>query len=159
MTEPELIRKQQECGTERFVVVRSGKFFCACGCGAFALARATGYRVVRRPRKGGVSVLTAGFPESRLEHVLEQIAARGGSVLERGEDCFVFSGMDGSEDEGLVSEQQPPQQRKGAGPVARKDEEWLRERVLAFDLSRSTPMDAMVFVDTLQKELKADAAR
>ena len=44
MTERELIQQQQELGDSRFLVTRSGKFFSAYGCGAFALARATGYR-------------------------------------------------------------------------------------------------------------------
>lgn len=41
MTERELIQQQQELGDSRFLVTRSGKFFSAYGCGAFALARAT----------------------------------------------------------------------------------------------------------------------
>lgn len=104
MTEQELINKQKEYGDSRFAVTRSGKFFCAYGCGAFALARATGYRVMRRPRKGGHSVLTTGFPESRLANVLEQIAACGGEIVVQEIDSFVFAGIDGSEDDGLVSE-------------------------------------------------------
>ena len=39
MTERELIQQQQELGDSRFLVTRSGKFFSAYGCGAFALAR------------------------------------------------------------------------------------------------------------------------
>ena len=58
MTERELIQQQQELGDSRFLVTRSGKFFSAYGCGAFALARATGYRVMHRQRKGGNFVLT-----------------------------------------------------------------------------------------------------
>lgn len=38
MTERELIQQQQELGDSRFLVTRSGKFFSAYGCGAFALA-------------------------------------------------------------------------------------------------------------------------
>ena len=70
MTERELIQQQQELGDSRFLVTRSGKFFSAYGCGAFALARATGYRVMHRQRKGGNFVLTTGFPDdfnARLE--------------------------------------------------------------------------------------------
>ena len=59
MTERELIQQQQELGDSRFLVTRSGKFFSAYGCGAFALARATGYRVMHRQRKGGNFVLKA----------------------------------------------------------------------------------------------------
>lgn len=152
MTEQELINKQKEYGDSRFAVTRSGKFFCAYGCGAFALARATSYRVMRRPRKGGNFVLTTGFPESRLANVLEQIAAHGGKIVEQDTDGFVFSGIDGSEDNGLVSEQKPPKEHQAAG--IRMDEAALRERVLSFDLSHSTPMEAMLFLDTLQKQIK-----
>ena len=152
MTEQELINKQKEYGDSRFSVTRSGKFFCAYGCGAFALARATGYRVMRRPRKGGHCVLTTGFPESRLANVVEQIAACGGEIVEQEADCFVFTGIDGSEDDSLVSEQKPPKEHKAMG--IRKEEASLRERILSFDLSRSTPMEAMLFLDTLQRQIK-----
>lgn len=110
MTEQELIQKQQEYGTEQFVVTRSGKFFCAYGC--------------------------------------------GGSVVEQGENSFVFSGIDGSEDEGMVSEQKPPKERKCSD--LRNNEAGLHERILSFDLSRSTPMEAMNFIDTLQKLVKGN---
>lgn len=116
MTEQELIYKQKEYGDSRFAVTRSGKFFCAYGCGAFALVRATGYRVMRCLRKGEHAVLTTGFPESRLANVLEQ---------------------------------KPPKEHKDTG--IRKDKATLRERIMSFDLSRSTPMEAMLFLDTLQK--------
>lgn len=66
----------------------------------------------------------------------------------------MFSGIDGSEDEGLVSEQKPPKERKSAGSGTRNEEAGLRERILAFDLSHSTPMDAMMFIDSLQKLIK-----
>lgn len=52
MTEQELINRQLEYGDK-----------------LFALAYSTGYRVMRR------QLLITGFPESRLEHVLEQIEA------------------------------------------------------------------------------------
>jgi hypothetical protein len=152
MTEQELINKQKEYGDSRFAVTRSGKFFCAYGCGAFALARATGYRVMRRPRKGGHCVLTTGFPESRLANVLEQIAACGGEIVVQEANSFVFTGIDGSEDNGLVSEQKPPKGHKATG--IQKDEAALREQVLSFDLTRSTPMEAMLFLDTLQRQIK-----
>lgn len=152
MTENELVQRQQEYGDKRFVVTKSGKFFSAYGCGAFALARATGYRVMRRQRKGGHFVLTTGFPEGRIENVLEQIVACGGKIVEQDTDGFVFAGIDGSEDDGLVSEQKPPKEHKDTG--IRKDKATLRERIMSFDLSRSTPMEAMLFLDTLQKQIK-----
>ena len=121
MTERELIQQQQELGDSRFLVTRSGKFFSAYGCGAFALARATGYRVMHRQRKGGNFVLTTGFPESHVGKVMEQIiAAEGG------------------------------QDRKGSKSSYDNS---LQAMILSFDLSRSTPMDAMNFIDLLQKRI------
>lgn len=149
MTEKELIDRQQEYGDKHFVVTRSGKFFSAYDCGAFALARATGYRVMRRPRKGGHFVLTVGFPESRLESVMEHIAACGGTVERQETDYFIFSNIDGSADETLVSEQKTPEKHS----MAREEENCLRKQILAFDLSRSTPMEAMNFIDMLQKQI------
>ena len=89
MTERELIQQQQELGDSRFLVTRSGKFFSAYGCGAFALARATGYRVMHRQRKGGNFVLTTGFPESHVGKVMEQIIAAGGKI-DRQDDSGSF---------------------------------------------------------------------
>jgi hypothetical protein len=94
MTERELIQQQQELGDSRFLVTRSGKFFSAYGCGAFALARATGYRVMHRQRKGGNFVLTTGFPESHVGKVMEQIIAAGGKIDRQDDGSFVFSGID-----------------------------------------------------------------
>lgn len=115
MTERELIQQQQELGDSRFLVTRSGKFFSAYGCGAFALARATGYRVMHRQRKGGNFVLTTGFPESHVGKVMEQIIAAGGKIDWQDDGSFVFSGIDGSEAEALVS---IPEKRR-AGKTAR----------------------------------------
>lgn len=117
MTERELIQQQQELGDSRFLVTRSGKFFSAYGCGAFALARATGYRVMHRQRKGGNFVLTTGFPESHVGKVMEQIIAAGGKIDRQDDGSFVFSGIDGSEAEALVSipeKTEGGQDRKGS---------------------------------------------
>lgn len=154
MTENELVQRQQEYGDKRFVVTKSGKFFSAYGCGAFALARATGYRVMRRQRKGGHFVLTTGFPEGRIENVLEQIVACGGRIEERSEESFIFSGIDGRWDETLVVEQKPTESRKEKNNGLRTDENNLHDLILSFDLSRSTPMEAMNFIDRLQKRIQ-----
>lgn len=154
MTENELVQRQQEYGDKRFVVTKSGKFFSAYGCGAFALARATGYRVTRRQRKGGHFVLTTGFPESRIENVLEQIVACGGKIVEQDTDGFVFSGIDGSEDEKLISDQKPAVPRHGKENKKQVGNDSLQALILSFDLSRSTPMEAMNFIDRIQKRIQ-----
>lgn len=153
MTERELIQQQQELGDSRFLVTRSGKFFSAYGCGAFALARATGYRVMHRQRKGGNFVLTTGFPESHVGKVMEQIIAAGGKIDRQDDGSFVFSGIDGSEAEALVSipeKTEGGQDRKGSKSSYDNS---LQAMILSFDLSRSTPMDAMNFIDLLQKRI------
>ena len=53
-----------------------GMFYHAYGCGAFALSRATGYRVLRKQRKHG-DVLVCGFPASQLDTVLQRIREAG----------------------------------------------------------------------------------
>lgn len=153
MTERELIQQQQELGDSRFLVTRSGKFFSAYGCGAFALARATCYRVMHRQRKGGNFVLTTGFPESHVGKVMEQIIAAGGKIDRQDDGSFVFSGIDGSEAEALVSipeKTEGGQDRKGSKSSYDNS---LQAMILSFDLSRSTPMDAMNFIDLLQKRI------
>ena len=135
MTERELIQQQQELGDSRFLVTRSGKFFSAYGCGAFALARAT------------------GFPERHVGRVMEQIIAAGGKIDRQDDGSFVFSGIDGSEAEALVSipeKTEGGQDRKGSKSSYDNS---LQAMILSFDLSRSTPMDAMNFIDLLQKRI------
>lgn len=155
MTENELIEKQRESGDSRFVVTRSGKFYSAYDCGAFALARATGYRVMRRQRKGDRFVLTTGFPESRLENVLQQIVAAGGIIERRGEDDFIFSGIDGSNEESLVcthTQAKKKQNKKEAHGAANDN---LRSIILSFDLLHSSPIEAMDFINSLQQQIRS----
>jgi hypothetical protein len=151
MTERELIARQQQLGDSSFMVSRCGSFFVAYGAAAFALARATGYRVMRRVRKGGVSVLSLGFPESRVEHVKNRITAAGGMVDSSADDHFLFSGIDGSEDMSLVFT--PTQRVKSA---KRSPIEEVYDGVMSFDISRSTPLDAMIRLAHLQEIGRAD---
>lgn len=50
MTEQEILRQQEVNGNQSFYLMLVGKFLHACGHGAFALAKATGYRVMRKQR-------------------------------------------------------------------------------------------------------------
>ena len=58
-------------------------FYHAYGYGAFALSRATGYRVLQRIRE------------------------TGGVVEQMGEKIFLFRGLDGTPDESMIAEQKP----------------------------------------------------
>lgn len=148
MTEQDLINRQEELGEEQFLVTKSGTFYAAYACGAFALSRPTGYRVMRRQRKGGRHVLTTGFPESRLEWVKEQIVHAGGVIEREDENSFVFSGIAGTATDIPVSDEQV----KGKG-TKKAHEDNLTDMIMSFDLSHSTPMEAMMFIDKLQKAL------
>ena len=129
-----------------------GSFLHAYGHGAFALARATGYRVMRKQRKSG-ELLTAGFPISKLDDVRLRILEKGGELESIDEKTWTFRGIDGTPDSQMVSEPKPqattlPTSERAGGT------EWLTDAVRGYNLSMSTPMDAMLFIGTLQQRLK-----
>ena len=94
-------------------------------------------------------MLTTGFPESHVGKVMEQIIAAGGKIDRQDDGSFVFSGIDGSEAEALVS---IPEKTEG-GQDRKGSKSSYEAMILSFDLSRSTPMDAMNFIDLLQKRI------
>ena len=47
MTEKEILQQQESNGQTAFCLMAVGMFYHAYDCGAFALSRATGYRVLR----------------------------------------------------------------------------------------------------------------
>ena len=93
MTEKEILQQQEGNGQKAFYLMAVGMFYHAYGCGAFALARATGYRVLRKHRKGG-DILVCGFPANQLETVLQRIREAGGEVEAAGEKAFLFGFAD-----------------------------------------------------------------
>ena len=50
MTEKEILQQQEANDQIAFYLIAVGMFYHAYGCGAFALSRATGYRVLRGHR-------------------------------------------------------------------------------------------------------------
>ena len=74
MTEKEILQQQESNGQTAFYPIAVGMFYHANGCGAFALSRATGYRVLS---KHG-DILTCGFPANQLDTVLQRIRETGG---------------------------------------------------------------------------------
>ena len=101
MTEKEILQQQESNGQKTFYLMAVGMFYHAYGCGAFALARATGYRVLRKQRKYG-DVLVCGFPANQLDMVLQRIRENSGEVEQTGEKTFLFRGLDGTADETMV---------------------------------------------------------
>ena len=77
MTEKEILQQQESNGQTAFYLIAVGMFYHANGCGAFALSRATSYRVLRKHRKHG-DILTCGFLANQLDTVLQRIRETGG---------------------------------------------------------------------------------
>ena len=155
MTEKEILQQQDTTGQTAFYLIAVGMFYHAYGCGAFALARATGYRVLRKHRKHG-DILTCGFPANQLDMVLQRIREAGGEVEQTGEKSFLFRGVDGTPDDKLIAEQKPQIAISPSKEVPQSEASfsWLIDELLSFNLSLSTPMDAMNLIARLQKRLR-----
>ena len=155
MTEKEILSLQEENGQSAYYLMLVGTFYHAYGCGAFALARATGYRVVRKHRRGG-EILTCGFPMSQLDTVVSRVRAAGGSIEAAEGKTYLFSGLDGTVDEVMIAEAKPqtatPSSKDASQSAAPFS--WLADELLSFNLSLSTPMDAMNLIARLQKRLR-----
>jgi hypothetical protein len=160
MTEREIIERQELAGNQEYFLVLVGSFLHAYGNGAFALSRATGYRIMRKQRKWG-EVLTVGFPIGQLSLVRDRLREAGGDIEQMNDKIYLFRGIDGTPDLQMVYEPAP----KPTVPVATATPNpitvggsWLAEEVLRFNLSMSTPMDAMLFIGTLQQRLNDNDA-
>lgn len=152
MTEREIIEKQEQTGNREYYLMLVGSFLHAYGNGAFALARATGYRVMRKKRKSG-EVLTVGFPVSRLGQVRQRLVEHGGEMEQVDDRTWTFRGVDGNPDEQIVCE--PLSSKASLTPkgIGRCVEAEVVAAIRSFNLSMSTPMDAMLFLGTLQQRL------
>lgn len=155
MTEREVITTQELNGNQEFLLILIGSFLHAYGHGAFALSRATGYRVLRKQRKGG-EVLTAGFPIGKLDDVRRRILEKGGELESIDEKTWTFRGIDGTPDLSMVRESVGQVHDAGRKPdhATCTTGSWLEEAVRSYNLSLSTPMDAIMFIGTLQQRLK-----
>lgn len=151
MTEKEVLDLQQQSGNQEFYLILIGSFLHAYGNGAFALSRVTGYRVMRKQRKQLGEILTTGFPISQLDNVRNKIYDAGGEIEKVDEKTWIFRGIDGTPDENLISELINPT----PGPSPKRGGEFgLADEILGFNLSMSTPMDAMNLIAKLQKQLR-----
>ncbi len=135
MTEKEILEHQQQSGNTEFYLMLIGKFLNAYGHGAFALSRATGYRVLRKVRKNG-DIITAGFPIGSLDMVRSRIRDAGGYVEQISDKLYRFGGIDGTPDEQMV---QVPAATTAAPKRGADDKgsTWLAAEVLGFNLSMS----------------------
>ena len=177
MTEKEVLELQQQSGNKEFFLILVGSFLHAYGNGAFALSRATGYRVMRKQRKQLGEILTTGFPISQLDNVRNKIYDAGGEIEKVDEKTWIFRGIDGTSDENLISELinptpgpflRPSGSKRPFGssapkrggeygqilPSSGEEGAGVEAMIMGFNLSMSTPMDAMNLIAKLQKQLK-----
>ena len=66
-------------------------------------------------------------------------------VEQVGEKTFLFRGLDGTPDDKLIAEQKPQTLTSPSKdvPTSEAPFSWLADELLSFNLSLSTPMDAM----------------
>lgn len=162
MTEQDVLKQQEENGQKVYFLILIGTFLHAYGHGAFALSRATGFRVMRRHRKAG-DVLTAGFPAARIDDVRRRVLEAGGMIdlLPDGK-TWMFSGLDGTPDDSMVCEPasaNPPATANpptiaSTRPLTPITPDSIVQQLLDFPLSTSTPLEAMMFLGNLQKLLR-----
>lgn len=157
MTEREILERQEQTDNREYLLVLVGSFLHAYGNGAFALSRATGYRVMRKQRRWG-EVVVCGFPIDRFDLVRDRIRDAGGDIASQDSKTWMFRGLDGTPDQQMVCEPDPkPAPQPQAAPAEHRPAAggygWLAEAVRGYNLSQSTPMDAMMFLDTLQHRL------
>jgi|GEM_PF-207792 len=163
MTEIEILDRQEQTGNREFYLMLIGRFYHAYGCGAFALARVTGYHVRRIQRKQG-EVCVLGFPIDSFDSVRDKVRDGGGEMESIDGKTWRFSGLDGTPDLSIVLEPKP---KSAEGRLSLASETvstatapaacgWLENEVRNFDLSIATPVDAMIFVCSLKKRLLAD---
>ena len=155
MTEKEVLDLQAECGNQEYFMILVGSFIHAYGHGAFALSRATGYQVRRKHRRELGEVLTTGFNVAQLDAVRERIFAAGGEMETVDKKTWIFRGIDGTPDPGMVSEPRLVAQT-APNHAPKKGGEWLADEVRRFNLSQSTPLDAMNFIASLQRRIKQE---
>lgn len=147
MTEKELIEKQAATENRTVYLMKAGLFFHAYNAGAYVLARVMGYRIKRKIRKGGTEILTAGFPVDSLEKVTSCLEEAGGTVVRHSDRWVEVSGLDGSPEDALVDKAETTFRGKSD-----PSEQWKQE-ILTFDLVRATPLEAMNFLDGIQKKM------
>ena len=147
--EQELIKKQEESGNEVLCLMKIGYFFHAYNAGAYALARVMKYRVRKKVRRSGLEMITAGFPADNLQAVLEFITAAGGQILSQTDDWIEFTGIDCTSD-GIVVVEPEKKPKVPKVPEGSSQESDLAKIIRSFDLSHSTPLDAIVFIGHLQ---------
>jgi len=110
--------------------------------------------VRKKVRRSGLEIITAGFPADNLQSVLECIKAAGGHILSQTDDWIEFTGIDCTS-EGIELVELEKKKKVLPEQVEPIKESELSKIIRSYDLSRSTPIEAMIFISKLQ-ELVSD---
>lgn len=154
---------QSETGNlDRIILHHEGIFWKAYERSAFAFC--TQVRQLKTSKHclkvlGGEALVSVGFPCTSESSFLS-----GLKVLSRSSDTLVVESRAMILEEDFIKWKlsQPFSASSQAGPVAEAEpkseavsesEDGLAERIRAFDLSNSTPMDCMMFLSALKKTL------
>lgn len=154
------------------LLILIGGFYHSYEAAAYALGRVTGYRVVRKHRKMG-DIVTCGFAASQIEKVCQRLKEAGAEVKQEDERLWCFCGIDATPDESIVEEPRNkvtmtvvkslhsplPSSPMPALNFPQAGYDWLAEAIKGFNLSLSTPMDAMQFISSLQQEIRSRDAK
>src|SRR5574344_1828490 len=148
MKETDIIALQKNSNGKNMYLVNVGMFYHAYDSAAFAIAKLMHYKVKRKHRRCG-DVLISGFPVNQLLKVLNTIEKNGGKIFNRNDDIIKFADIDNSVDESLIEEKV---ETKAVN--ATSNDSLLKATVADFDLTNSTPIDAMNFVSNLKLMIK-----
>ncbi|MCD7935925.1 MAG: hypothetical protein LUG98_03620 [Tannerellaceae bacterium] len=153
----ELIEKQEKTG--HIFLVRQGLFLRGYNSGARMLEHLLGYKVTRISLKSyGGEVCVAGFPSDRADRVIEAIRKQGGEIVEKTDCQLEIGGLNYTctPEEIAYYEIKEKKGHKVKEPVniVHQEEKILARKVLGFNLSAATPLEAMLFLHEIQKEFK-----
>jgi len=138
-------------------LMRVGLFFQAYGRATFVVARLMGYKIRRVHRTWG-DILLLGFNALQLDTVRSKMLQHGIALTKEDNEgnLWSFEGGDDTVDETMVQEP-TPKNPSPSTPVTvppqmpDNDDRALAAEVLGFNLASATPMEAMLFLNELQK--------
>jgi hypothetical protein len=145
MKETEIVELQRKSDNKQFYLAKVGMFYHAYDAAAYALSRVTGYKVREILRRSGDKVLIAGFPINKLPEVKFHITNAGGLIDDKTstEDMICFYNLNSEPVEIEICEE-----KKFTGGYSK-----LLDLIANYNLSNSTPMDAMMFLYRIQCRL------
>ncbi len=160
----EVLNKQETTG--HVFLVRQGLFLRGYNSGALMLEKLLGYKAQRVFLKVCNSeVCIAGFPSQNLPRVLAAVEKAGGKIVMQNEQIVEIEGLHYTCTPEIIRQHPEKEQLSlgatttlpGTSPMPRQQEtttveKIITRRVLEYNLSVSTPMEAMLFLSALQKE-------